>query len=52
MSVETHMERQAKGQESQSSMQDELGGEKAHDDGHPPGSNQWAHGARSIQRTG
>ena len=52
MSVETQMERQAKGQESQSSMQDELGGAKAHDDGHPLRSNLWAHGARSIQRTG
>ena len=49
--TETHMERQAKGQESQSCMQDELGGAKAHDDGHPPGSNLWTHGARSIQRT-
>ena len=46
------MERQAKGQESQSSMQDELGGARAHDDGHPPGSSLWVHGARSIQCTG
>ena len=34
--VETHMERQAKGQESQSPMQDELRGAKAHDDRHSP----------------
>ena len=45
------MERQVKGQESQSSMQDELGGAKAHDDGNPPSSNLWAHGA-SIQCIG
>ena len=51
-SVEKHMERQAKGQESQSPVQDELGGAKADDDGHPHGSNLWAHGARSIQCTG
>ena len=52
MSVETHMERQAKGQQSQSSVQDELLGAKTHDDGHTPCSNQRPHGARSIQCTG
>ena len=45
------MERQAKGKESQSFLQDEFRGAKAHDDGHPPSSNLWAHGARSIQCT-
>ena len=51
-SVETHMERQAKGQESQSPMQDELRGAKTHDDRHSPCSNLQSHSAGSIQRTG
>ena len=52
MPEETHMERQAKGQESQSSVQDELGGAKTHDDGRTTCSNLRPHGARSIQCTG
>ena len=34
--MEAHLERQTKGQESQPSVQDELGGAETHDDGHPP----------------
>ena len=33
--MEAHLERQTKGQESQPLVQDELGGAKTHDDGHP-----------------
>ena len=50
--MEAHMERQAKGQESQSPVQDELRGAKAHDDRHSPRSNLRSHSAGSIQRTG
>ena len=46
------LERQAKGQESQSPVQDELRSAKTHDDGHSPCSNLWSHSAGSIQRTG
>ena len=45
------MERQAKGQESPSPVQDELRGAKAHDDRHSPCSNLRSHSAGSIQRT-
>ena len=44
--------RQTKGQESQPSAQDELGGAKTHDDGHPPCSSLWTHRTRSFHRTG
>ena len=49
--VETHLERQTKGQESQPSVQDELGGAKTPDEGHPPSSSLWTHrkGASTAQ---
>ena len=38
--------------ESQPPEQDELGGAKTHDDGHPPCSGPWTHRTRSVHRTG
>ena len=50
--MEAHVGRQTKGQESQPSVQDELGGAKTHDDGHPHCSNLWTHCTRSVHRSG
>ena len=50
--TEAHLGGQTKGQESQPSVQDELGGAKTHDDGHPPCSNLWTHCTRSGHRSG
>ena len=50
--MEVRLERQTKGQESESSVQDELGGATTHDDGHPPFSSLRSHCTRSFHRAG
>ena len=50
--METRLERQAKGEESQPLMQDESGCAKAHDDGHSSCSSLRSHCTGSFHRTG